>query len=88
MVLHEPGRAPATLAPVLARRSADGREGLRELVEAAGGRPRVFTVRGRAHDDGRIADVLDEQSRVPVLGGGRPVGEVRPYAPTLAGIGA
>ena len=34
------------------------------------------------------ADVLRAQSSVPVLGGGRPVGEVRPHAPTLARIGA
>ncbi|MGI3784496.1 MAG: asparaginase [Janthinobacterium lividum] len=37
---------------------------------------------------GLVADVLDAQSSVPVLGGGLPVGEVRPYAPTLARIGA
>ncbi|SEP58287.1 asparaginase [Microlunatus flavus] len=37
---------------------------------------------------GLEADVLAEQASFPVLGGGRPVGEVRPYAPTLAGIGA
>jgi hypothetical protein len=35
-----------------------------------------------------VADVLQAQASVPVLGGGRPVGEVRPCAPTLAGIGA
>ena len=37
---------------------------------------------------GLVADVLDAQVSVPVLGGGLPVGEVRPHAPTLAGIGA
>jgi L-asparaginase II len=37
---------------------------------------------------GVVADVLQAQASVPVLGGGRPVGEVRPCAPTLAGIGA
>ncbi|SDV05081.1 L-asparaginase II [Microlunatus sagamiharensis] len=37
---------------------------------------------------GLDAEVLRSQSRVAVLGGGRPVGEVRPYAPTLEGIGA
>ena len=37
---------------------------------------------------GLVADVLEAQSSVPVLGGGRAVGAVRPYAPTLARIGA
>ena len=37
---------------------------------------------------GLVADVLDAQVSVPVLGGGLPVGEVRPHAPTLSGIGA
>ena len=37
---------------------------------------------------GLVADVLTAQASIPVLGGGRPVGEVRPHAPTLARIGA
>ena len=37
---------------------------------------------------GLVADVLTAQVSIPVLGGGRPVGEVRPHAPTLARIGA
>ena len=37
---------------------------------------------------GLVADVLTAQASSPVLGGGRPVGEVRPHAPTLGRIGA
>ena len=37
---------------------------------------------------GLEADVLQAQASLPVLGGGRPVGEVRAYAPTLERIGA
>jgi L-asparaginase II len=37
---------------------------------------------------GLVADVLQVQSRVAVLGGGRPVGEIRAHAPTLSRIGA
>ena len=37
---------------------------------------------------GLVADVLTAQASIPVLGGGLPVGEVRPHAPTLARIGA
>jgi L-asparaginase II len=65
----------------------DGR-GVALKIDDGGTRGRPVAMAAVLQRLGLVADVLDAQASVPVLGGGRPVGEVRPYAPTLAGIGA
>ena len=65
----------------------DGR-GVALKIDDGSTRGRAVAMAGVLQRLGLVADVLAEQSRVPVLGGGKPVGEVRPHAPTLAGIGA
>lgn len=65
----------------------DGR-GVALKIDDGSTRGRAVAMAGVLQRLGLVADVLEAQSHVPVLGGGRPVGEVRPYAPTLAGIGA
>jgi L-asparaginase II len=65
----------------------DGR-GVALKIDDGGTRARPVAMAAVLQRLGLVADVLDAQASVPVLGGGRPVGEVRPYAPTLAGIGA
>ena len=65
----------------------DGR-GVALKIDDGGTRGRAVAMAGVLLRLGLVGDVLDAQSSAPVLGGGRPVGEVRPYAPTLAGIGA
>ncbi len=65
----------------------DGR-GVALKIDDGSTRGRAVAMAGVLQRLGLVADVLATQASVPVLGGGRPVGEVRPYAPTLAGIGA
>jgi L-asparaginase II len=65
----------------------DGR-GVALKIDDGSARGRAVAMAGVLQRLGLVADVLEAQAHVPVLGGGRPVGEVRPYAPTLAGIGA
>lgn len=65
----------------------DGR-GVALKIDDGSTRGRAVAMAGVLRRLGLEADVLTEQASVPVLGGGRPVGEVRPYAPTLGGIGA
>ena len=65
----------------------DGR-GVALKIDDGSTRGRAVAMAGVLQRLGLVADVLDEQSSVPVLGGGLPVGEVRPYAPTLERIGA
>ena len=65
----------------------DGR-GVAIKIDDGSTRGRAVAMAGVLLRLGLEADVLDAQVSVPVLGGGLPVGEVRPYAPTLARIGA
>ncbi|HEY0239612.1 MAG TPA: asparaginase [Friedmanniella sp.] len=65
----------------------DGR-GVALKIDDGSARGRAVAMAGVLQRLGLAADVLAEQANVPVLGGGRPVGAVRPYAPTLLGIGA
>jgi len=65
----------------------DGR-GVALKIDDGSTRGRAVAMAGVLQRLGLVADVLQTQASVPVLGGGRPVGEVRPYAPTLARIGA
>ena len=64
----------------------DGR-GVALKIDDGGARGRAVAMAGVLQCLGIVADVLRVQASVPVLGGGRPVGEVRPYAPTLARLG-
>ena len=65
----------------------DGR-GVALKIDDGSTRGRAVAMAGVLQRLGLDADVLREQVSVPVLGGGRRVGEVRPYAPGLAGLGA
>lgn len=65
----------------------DGR-GVALKIDDGAARARPVAMVGVLQRLGLEADVLVAQASVPVLGGGRPVGEVRPYAPTLSRIGA
>lgn len=65
----------------------DGR-GVALKIDDGSARGRAVAMAAVLQRLGFDADVLRQQASVPVLGGGRPVGEVRPYAPTLTGIGA
>ena len=65
----------------------DGR-GVALKIDDGSARGRPVAMAGVLQRLGLVADVLTAQASVPVLGGGRPVGEVRPHAPTLARIGA
>jgi len=65
----------------------DGR-GVALKIDDGSTRGRAVAMAGVLQRLGLKADVLTEQASVPVLGGGRRVGEVRPYAPTLSRIGA
>jgi L-asparaginase II len=64
----------------------DGR-GVALKIDDGSTRGRAVAMAGVLLRIGLAADVLQEQSRAPVLGGGQPVGEVRPYAPAFAGLG-
>ncbi len=65
----------------------DGR-GVAVKIDDGSTRGRAVAMAGVLLRLGLDAEVLQDQARVAVLGGGRPVGEVRPYAPTLERIGA
>jgi len=65
----------------------DGR-GVAIKIDDGGTRARPVAMAAVLQRIGLVADVLAAQASVPVLGGGQPVGEVRPYAPTLSRIGA
>ncbi len=65
----------------------DGR-GVALKIDDGSARGRAVAMAGVLARLGLDADVLRAQASVVVLGGGRPVGEVRPHAPTLEGIGA
>lgn len=65
----------------------DGR-GVALKIDDGSTRGRAVAMAGVLQRLGLVADVLTAQSSVAVLGGGQPVGAVRPYAPTLARIGA
>ena len=88
--LHEglPGVvAKAGAESVYAVGLPDGR-GVALKIDDGSTRGRAVAMAGVLLRLGLDADVLREQASVAVLGGGRPVGEVRPYAPGLAGLGA
>jgi L-asparaginase II len=65
----------------------DGR-GVALKIDDGSARARPVAMAAVLQRLGLVADVLQAQASIPVLGGGRPVGEVRAYAPTLARIGA
>ena len=65
----------------------DGR-GVALKIDDGSARARPVAMAAVLQRLGLAADVLTAQASVPVLGGGQPVGEVRPHAPTLARIGA
>ena len=65
----------------------DGR-GVALKIDDGSARGRAVAMAGVLQRLGLVGEVLEAQSSVAVLGGGRPVGEVRPHAPTLARIGA
>ena len=88
--LHEglPGAvAKAGAESVYAVGLPDGR-GVAIKIDDGSARGRAVAMAGVLLRLGLDADVLREQASVPVLGGGQPVGEVRPYAPGLVGLGA
>jgi L-asparaginase II len=87
--LHEglPGVvAKAGAESVYAVGLPDGR-GVALKIDDGSARGRAVAMAGILLRLGLDADVLHQQASVAVLGGGRPVGEVRPYAPGLAGLG-
>ena len=63
----------------------DGR-GVALKVDDGSARARAVAMAGVLQWIGLTADVLRDQASVPVLGGGHPVGEIRPYAPSFAAL--